>query len=1515
MIDAGNYPLLAPIVVSSTPGIGDDSGFIFTGPANLTRPATFSFANPLTVAPLLTLNDASFMTLSDLTFAGGQYGVLVENSSNNLNAGYLTLTNNTVDGLLVENSLDLTLEHDTATDNAEDGIVIQSGSTVSDLGYLTVTGNGGDGLYVNGIVTTLHNSSFTYNDGNGITFDTSGSATIQDNVMANNGGDGIFVDVTGTGLVTIGNANLTQNLGNIVSDNGASGIYTSGDVLVAGNVISGSQSSTGAGVYLNFSGEISDNDIFDNYAGIITVDSNSTVDYNRVYDNVGTGISVSQSSPVYDNVIYSNSVGLYLNSSYMGEINNNLIYANTTQGILDEAGSSAGTQIVNNTIYEPQGDGIDALDDAENLRLLDNIVWVQSGYDISVAANSEVGFSSDYNILYTSGTGQVGLWQGIARPTLTSWRDADFTDADSLALNPLFVNVVNSSLGYVSPTQDGRSDDFHEQSQQGSYHGGALAPVVSAATGLPVFPTPTLTVDPNESPAIDLGDPSESFANEPTPNGGYINIGAYGNTSQASLSPQQYLVVTSPGTGGEVWPEGQTFTITWRFTLAPVNGSTPPAGTVDINLLQVGSSTPVLNVASAVPNSGQFSWTLSTSITPGSNYLIQVTSDQVAGLSGVSAKPFSITSAVHVYYVNNGTVIPGDFSTAPGNDSNSGLSPAAPKATIAGVLAAYHLNAGDTILLDAGTYTVSNTIVLAAAESGIIIEGYNNPAFPNLATVLNRGNTANDVIDVNGATNVTLEDLTVTGGSIGISALDSSASTGLTVTNCIVYGNNTTGIYIGVGDNNAQITNNTVYGVFPSGGIATDQSNGIDLTGNNDAVVSGNTVYSSRNAGVLANNPVVGADISGNILYLDGTGVYINNDLTGLANLATVSDNTVFSNTTGIYDGGDILVTGNVIYGQSGDGIDIPNYVYEVVANIIHDNGEGIYSHSNSSAPIVDNTVYHNSGYGIEAQGGTTVTGNTTYGNYVGIAVDDSVSGTTALVQNNVVYANTSEGILIENSESGSYVNNTVYQPTGDAIDVLNNDTNVSLSNNILWTQNGFDIKVDATSEVGFQSDYNDLYTTSAGVIGSWGGQTLTTLASWILDLSLDRHSLSVNPQFVNASGSNGIVGYSTAPIGSPQIINSGSGSGFSIVGNWTRTTSTSAQGGSFLTTPAGTGSSTATWTFTGLVPGAIYQVETFWVPLYYLTGDAPFTIYDGANLISQGYYSQTPTGNLSSPGWVTLGYEVSNSGTLTIELSNASLGTVEADAVEIQQIQGIGNDNYHLAAGSPAIDAGNPASSVSEEPQPNGGRINLGSDGGTAAATTSAPEALQVLSPTALSKFQVGQQVNIIWLTNGLSAPSTGTVSIYLVQNGQQVQTIATDVPDTDSYSWSIPSGQALGSGYQIEVTANQGSMPSGLSSQTFLITNNGNNYYIAANGSDANSGKDAADPMISLNALFAAYTIGSGATVTIAAGNYTLLETVVLGVANSGLTIVGPASGRPRSSTARTAASMGSTSAAPPM
>ncbi|MFH1733795.1 MAG: T9SS type A sorting domain-containing protein, partial [bacterium] len=78
------------------------------------------------------------------------------------------------------------------------------------------------------------------------------------------------------------------------------------------------------------------------------------------------------------------------------------------------------------------------------------------------------------------------------------------TGTGNIDTEPFFVDPDNS--------------DYHLQSPFGSYHGGAWTP------------------DLNNSPCIDAGDPASPYGNEPQPNGYRINMGAYGNTVEASYS-------------------------------------------------------------------------------------------------------------------------------------------------------------------------------------------------------------------------------------------------------------------------------------------------------------------------------------------------------------------------------------------------------------------------------------------------------------------------------------------------------------------------------------------------------------------------------------------------------------------------------------------------------------------------------------------------------------------------------------------------------------------------------------------------------------------------------------------------------------------------------------------------------------------------------------------------------------------------------------------------------------------
>ena len=66
-----------------------------------------------------------------------------------------------------------------------------------------------------------------------------------------------------------------------------------------------------------------------------------------------------------------------------------------------------------------------------------NVVVERDGRTLTAAIFPE----RDYNLLYVTGAGQTALWQGVARPTLLAWQNAAFTDANSIAQAPQFVDI------------------------------------------------------------------------------------------------------------------------------------------------------------------------------------------------------------------------------------------------------------------------------------------------------------------------------------------------------------------------------------------------------------------------------------------------------------------------------------------------------------------------------------------------------------------------------------------------------------------------------------------------------------------------------------------------------------------------------------------------------------------------------------------------------------------------------------------------------------------------------------------------------------------------------------------------------------------------------------------------------------------------------------------------------------------------------------------------------------------
>ncbi len=162
--------------------------------------------------------------------------------------------------------------------------------------------------------------------------------------------------------------------------------------------------------------------------------------------------------------------------------------------------------------------------------------------------------------------------------------------------------------------------------------------------------------------------------------------------------------------------------------------------------------------------------------TAGSTALIRVTSNNGTLPQDVSDASFSIANSGQHYYVNDASTVGDFFTTAVGNNANSGKSPTAPMASLAALLAAYDLDPGDVIHVDTGNYTLLSNIQLTAQDMGVRIEG------PSTGTaLLNRNNFSAGSYAFefqSGAKDVVLDHLSITGAYYGVYAGSTADSDG-----------------------------------------------------------------------------------------------------------------------------------------------------------------------------------------------------------------------------------------------------------------------------------------------------------------------------------------------------------------------------------------------------------------------------------------------------------------------------------------------------------------------------------------------------------------------------------------------------------------------------------------------------------------------------------------------------------------------------------------------------------------
>jgi hypothetical protein len=297
--------------------------------------------------------------------------------------------------------------------------------------------------------------------------------------------------------------------------------------------------------------------------------------------------------------------------------------------------------------------------------------------------------ASDNNLFFCSGGAGLATDGTHMYDTLAVWREETGLDANSLALDPQFVNAAGG--------------DFHPQSTGGAYYDGAWSS------------------DVVDSPCLDTG--YGTVGDELPPNatpghgamGGRRNIGVYGGTEQASRTPgyrrlwllepvgeEKYLDQSSPSTvrwtwTGEGWNGGETATILYSDdsgdSWQPIEG---------------GQAVPVVQ--------GSFSWNTS-ALEPGPLYRIRVICNADGAVQIESGSDFRVGLGT-TYYVNDTSTVNDAWCSAPGDDANRGLSPSTPKRSVQAVLDTYDLEARDRVRIDTGYYLLTAGIRVEVLDSG-----------------------------------------------------------------------------------------------------------------------------------------------------------------------------------------------------------------------------------------------------------------------------------------------------------------------------------------------------------------------------------------------------------------------------------------------------------------------------------------------------------------------------------------------------------------------------------------------------------------------------------------------------------------------------------------------------------------------------------------------------------------------------------------------------------------------------
>jgi len=266
-----------------------------------------------------------------------------------------------------------------------------------------------------------------------------------------------------------------------------------------------------------------------------------------IHNNI-IGNSLTDEPSGYAGILLSNA-GEFLQSA---EIYNNFIYGKAG-GIVLESGATKdfqnGVHIHHNNIYKPFDNT------AGGDSFLNGGIHIHGAHNTLVEFNTIVGSQKD-GIVFEIGQGTEQGYQTIVQNNIIS--NCDNYGINNLSAVHTFVlennDLYNCAQAYYNnassitdihtdplfaadiTTNDPGLVDLHLKSQAGRWEGGSWV------------------IDNVTSPCIDAGMPESDYNNEPLPNGERVNIGLFGNTIEASKSPNPVDLNDIIGAGTHIYP-------------------------------------------------------------------------------------------------------------------------------------------------------------------------------------------------------------------------------------------------------------------------------------------------------------------------------------------------------------------------------------------------------------------------------------------------------------------------------------------------------------------------------------------------------------------------------------------------------------------------------------------------------------------------------------------------------------------------------------------------------------------------------------------------------------------------------------------------------------------------------------------------------------------------------------------------------------------------------------------------